>query len=264
MVAKDTPLFIDIAPELARVDEGITALLNDHSLWEEFLQNPVGVLAKLRVLDGVPEEGVKRANEIFYACLSNKKVISLLIEMYGDFDSDSGEEASRVYTEGLNAGRIENHPDRELEVVDDFLRHRNVVNQVCILVLKDLNERGLLQEKYTDEGLKTFADLTTKAMAERKSIKEILEIQDSNNGSLTSPLAAVVGPVAVAVAVAQAGVVATVVAAITTPDVVSYPHDLMKSAFSGQSTNGKALGLLGRLLNFSAELSMKVQGYERR
>ena len=261
MTSRNSPLFIDIAPELAKVDKGMSALINDRTQWAQFLNNPIGVMSSLGIIAHVPEPSHKHSNEVFYVCLANKYVVKQLLAMYDNFDAASKEDANAAYTAGLQSGEIKNTPNYDLDVIDELLKQKATLKDICQSVLLDLNDRGLLQEKYPPAQLNEFLELLVSALVERKSIKEILDIQ-LNAGLGVVRLGVVVGPVAVAVAAGQVGVVATAVAAIASPNIGS-PDELIRAAIQGSRENLKTLGVLGRLMEFSAELALKVQEYER-
>ncbi|MEW8254250.1 MAG: hypothetical protein AB2747_07850 [Candidatus Thiodiazotropha taylori] len=256
----DEPFFIDIGPELERVDRGFSELLKDREASSAFLSDPIGVMVKLGIIKGIDQKDSSRANKIFYTLLANKELVSIIIDFFEHYESPEGIDNAKHYAEGLKDGEIRNLLEHEFDIIDELLQKPSVLERAFNLAVSDLNENDLLSRKLSNDEINNFVQDTLAAAVERRALKEFPVLPDEE-GHYSQPLAAVVGPVAVAVVAAQAAAGATAIVAITNPTIGSF-EQLAKSTFSGNEEDLKALALLGRLFDLTAELAVHIQSYE--
>lgn len=259
----DNPLFIDIAPELSKVDDKFTELLKDREKWSDFISNPTGVMSELGIIPPIPKDQTRKANQIFYACLNNSELVSYVLDLYSDIDKAASAEQVDFHNQGLREGRIRNLENHELGLLSDLIDRPDDLNKIFNLTLHDLNSRGVLHRKYEDNEINEFIDETISALKNKKAIVDLPKLNIENELYYAQPLGAVVGPVALAVAVAQVGVAATVAAAVAPPEIGSF-DDLAKNAFSGDIESAQALSIMGRLFDLTADLLLYVQGLENK
>lgn len=252
----DDPLSMDVSRDLARVDDVITRILKDRRSWKDFIRDPNGTFVEFGLHPPVSSEENQRINRIFYACLTNDELLRYVLENYRDFEPEGRDEHETVVDAGLREGRIQNDLDYDLQALDHFLKNPEALRKMFQLAIYDLNDRGLLARTYEREEIDRFVESAAEAAVNRQPLRSQPQISDQT-------MAGVVGPVVVAVVGAEVGGVVT---AVALPELVArrqiYP--VLEGALVGDDDDVQRLGILGRLLDFSADLTTYLQNFERR
>jgi len=270
----DDPLSMDVAKDLKRVDEVMTHILKDRELWPEFFRDPNGVLVRLGLHPPTSSKINERANRIFYATLTNTKLIQLLASHYERFrpSADHAKEYADYSMEGLKKGVIQNRVEYDLEAFHHLLDNPDVLREALQLTLHDLNDKGLLQERHERRKIEAYIQKLLKAVRQRLAIAQHpkLEKWDANYG-IGAPFGGMfaeltpVSTAAVAIEVfgiVTAGFVAYLTNWVDGPDMTAEPAS--SSAAAGDPEGVRIRAILGRLLDFSGELLVYVQNFERR
>jgi hypothetical protein len=257
-------LSIDITRDMERIDSFMTQILRDKELWQEFFRDPNGIFTRFNIHPPTTNEINTRANRVFYATLTNQKLINLILDTYSSFQRSLDADSSEAFAEGLQRGELSHRPGLDLEAADLILRNPQLLRQVCELGLYDLNSKGLLSRTYSGDELDDYITSYVEAVTERRSVRELpkLEEWDDNYGiGMAFAFASVeVGALTTAAAAAEFGVAFTVAAAIAPfPSI----ENLLLQAIQGNEASVRASFLLSRLLSFTADLTQYVQIFER-
>ncbi|MBF0422353.1 MAG: hypothetical protein HQL73_05115 [Magnetococcales bacterium] len=255
---------IDISEDMNRVDQAITKLLHNRSLWNDFFLQPETVLTKLGL---PPRFGSKKdewkLNRIFYALLTNKKLVRLVLQKYQVFSSTrSNSEGNKAVLDGLKQGRLVSPPNADMEAFAFFTKNQEDFRQFLTLALTDLNQKGLLFEQLTSEEVEKRINLMMESAAETMK-NGGKSSQDIDSGVM----GCVVGPVCIAVCLV--GVVAQAAVGVTPLGLGTYiPNgqaleELIEQSIEGDDGSAQALWTMGRLLELTGELMLFINRMER-
>lgn len=267
------PLSMDMSNDLKRVDGVLTQILKDRTTWNEFLRDPNGVLVRSGLHPPTSPEINERVNRIFYATLTNKKLLTLLSKHYQKFRPSKGTAYTDEFLTNLRSGVIQHSIELDYEGLEHLLRSPKVLRQSLRLVLWDLNEKGFLQNRYRRNEINEYVDSVVAAVEARQPIvaHPKLEVWDRNYG-IGQPFAALF---------IEAGLVVTVPAAVEvlaaiTVDVitdVNIPTSgppralviaLKATAVEGKEDSLRAIAILGRLMDFTGEVLLHAHNFEQR
>lgn len=267
------PLSMDVTNDLKRVDEVLTHLLKDPALWKEFIRDPNGVLIRLGLHPSTSPEIKERANRVFYATLANKRLVRLVLKHYEQFrpSKERMKKQRGQYEAGLKRGEIRHNIEFDLEAFHHILDHPNVLRNALRLSLHDLNEKGILQRAYKRGEIDSWINKTVEAMRQRLPISDFpkLEVWDKNYGvGQRYGMLSLEEALGVTTSIAVEGVVVVTAAVVAVVDVeveVNGPIVTARlAAAQGNEESVRAYAILGRLLDFSAELLLHIQNFERR
>jgi len=168
---KDNNFLFKIAQDLSRVDGVFTTLIKDSNKWNDFFNDPNGTLIQLGLHPPASKDANEIANKVFYASLSNKEVISLVHDLYKDFQPTEQQLTSA--DNALKRGVIENPLDLDIAAVNHFFRDEEKARKIYQVALFDLNNRNLFKKKYSEEEINQYIDTMIKSVQEGKSLGEI-------------------------------------------------------------------------------------------
>lgn len=259
----EKPFYLDIRGDLSRVDDAITKILKDRDSWNDFLNDPNGTLTKMGFQRPGNEQDNARVNQIFYACLVNKDLMQMAIQHFTNFNPSS-KAANEAYIEkGMDNSRIQNLSEFDLEAVNYIASDSTTMANMFSVAMQDLNVRGLLGKQYTQAEIDDFVSISVTAVSDGDPVSSIPTFDTGPD--YASALAVVVGPVAVGVAAAQVGGVVTAVAWGAEAEFLDARiNPLLQEAMTGDQIAVNKLFVLGRLLDFSADLFVHIQNFERR
>ncbi len=262
------PLSLDVTDDLIRVDRVMTQVLKDRAIWNEFIRDPNGVLVRLGLHPPTSPEINDRANRIFYATLTNKPLLELVIGHYERFTPSDEALFQKTSIDAASQGEIAHHIDLDLEAFHHYLDHPDVMRQALRLSLHDLNEKRILREHHSPDEIAAFVEGLIEAAQQRRRLANHprLEEWDRNYGigfTFGGPSFAELGApttLAAAVEVVVAGTNALLVY-----QVVGFwgPTFTARSVASGDEASVRGTAIVGRLMDFSAELLSYVQRFER-
>lgn len=270
------PLSMDITDDLERVDGVVTNILKDRALWSEFLQDPNGVLISLGLHPPTTPEINERVNRIFYATLTYKKLLQILLKHYKKFRPSKMKKFKDRYVAGLKKGVIQHDIELDLEGVHHLLQDSKMLSEVLKLSLQNLNRKRLLQKYHKPKEIDNYVDRVVEAVKARQPIEAHpkLEVWDTNYG---------IGQ-AFGGLLAEAGILVTVTgvveaSALVTAGVLAVAHSavavevdivvdgtiatLISAAGEGDKDSIRAVAILGRLLDFSGELLIHAHNFEK-
>jgi hypothetical protein len=255
-------LTADITADMVRIDDFMSAVLSNQDTWAEFRRDPNGVCVKFGIHPPTTPDVNDRANAVFYATLSNKKLCTFIYEHYRSLRATARE--SQTYLTALKNRRIKNDTSLDVRAADHLLRDREALTTVFTLSLLDLNDRRILKKQYTKKELDEYIASYVDAVLARKPISKLprLEEWDRNYGvgNEFGAMIGEVGPVlTVAIAVELAAIATVFVQMIPTPD----SAELFEASISGDESATATLLSLSRLYQFSAELASHVATFER-
>jgi hypothetical protein len=256
-------LSVDISRDMSRIDDFMTSVINDRDKWNEFIRDPNGVCIKANIHPPTSDEVNARTNRVFYATLTNKALIAFVLDHYSKFKPKDAKGAEQSLAKGLSKGRLESHPGLDLQAADHLLAQPDAFRRTLELSLYDLNDRAILNRRYSKQELDDYIDSVAAAVAARRPTKEFptLEEWDSNYGvGKRFGLGCVeVGPVATVAAAAQAAIAFTVYIAMAAPPSID---QLLRSSYLGDADAARALATLARLFDFAADVSLYVTSFE--
>jgi hypothetical protein len=262
------PLSIDISRDLERVDGVITTLLKDRSLWGEFFRNPNDVLVRLGLHPPTSEIINERANRIFYAALTNKKLIRLLAAHYGGFKPRQARKFHDFYDAGLKRGVIQHALQFDLEGVRHLLKSPATLRAALKLTLRDLNDKRLLETYHQPGEIDRYIDKLATAIEARLPVDEHprLETWDRHYG-VGRPHGAIFVEVAAVVTLSSAAELAVVVTAVVVAEVEVTAEGptvaALRAATEGDRESIRAVATMGRLLDFGGELLVHAHNFEK-
>jgi hypothetical protein len=262
------PLSFDVAADLRRVDGVMTQILKDRGTWTEFLRDPNGVLVRLGLHPPTTPEINDRANRIFYATLTNKELLSLLIRHYEDFRPSNESKFREVSLTAAREGRIQHDIELDLEGFHHVLEHPDVMREALKLSLHDLNDRGLLQNRHRREEIDAYVERLIEAVRHRLPIADHpkLEQWDRNYGiglKFGGMFAELPFATTIALAVEVAGGVTNLVAVYQVVPFWGPSTDITAASLAvGDENTVRTIAIAGRLLDFAGDLLTYVQNFE--
>lgn len=175
-------LHFDVSNDLQQIDGAVSRLINDQALWAHFLTNPSKVMSEIGWHPPTTDEIHERVNKFMYAAMTNIELINALDSHYKDFSPERINEYNEFFLAGLRKGTLQNKLDYDHDALEHFIADRDFARHCYLLVLKDLNAKNLLQNRYTDDELEKFVDASIDALAARKPLAEhpVLEHYDEN------------------------------------------------------------------------------------
>jgi hypothetical protein len=264
------PLSRDVSDDLKRVDTVVTHILQDRDIWNEFVGDPNGVFVKLGLHPPTTPEINVRANRLFYAALTNKKLLQLLTKHYKSFRPRNLKKYSAEFVAGLKEGVVRHDIQYDLDGLRHLVKSPKTLRNVLGLALHDVNEKGILQKRYSRKQINAYIDSVVVALQKGKSARNLpeLEVWDRSYGvgrAFGFGVVEVAVAVTAAVAVEVGGVVTTVAVAVTRVDVeVDGPViTALQALESGNHESVRALAIMGRLMDLAGELVMHAQNFER-
>lgn len=288
------PLSMDMTRDLERVDGVMTQILKDRALWSDFLRDPNSIFVRLGLHPPTTPEINERVNRIFYATLTNKKLLKLLKEHYKDF-RPSKKKFKKEYIANLKKGVIQHDIELDLEAAHHLLQNPEALRKCLRLTLHDLNSKKILQKGYTRKEVNDYVESVVAAVQARSPISAHpkLEVWDRNYG-IGQPMGGLfveVGPFVTVAAEIEvvAGITVDVLADVNVPTATASdafveagnaaeagsaaeaigaslpPFGLLMTAASeGDKESILAIAMLGRLMDFAGELLVHVHNFEGR
>jgi hypothetical protein len=258
-------LSFDIAKDFERIDDVFTRLLKDRSKWSDFFRDPNGTLIEMGLHPPTTSDATQRANRVFYATLTNKKLIELLHDIYKDFEDEPNN--IQTFTEGIKKEALNHSVKTDIKALDHIMSKPEKLRQCYELSLHDLNERGVLTKKYTREEINDFIGKSLDALQRKLPLKEhpTLETWDDQYGVQTcvAAIACEAGVFGTVAAAAEAAMHVTAVG----PESMSMNREGLQGqinkSFMGDEESVKSLSILGKLIDFAGELNTHVQNFER-
>jgi hypothetical protein len=265
------PLSVDITEDLKRVDRVVTQILRDRAVWDEFLRDPNGVLVRLGLHPPTTAEINERANGLFYAALTNKELVRLIINHFNDFRPSRSTDFRDEFLANLRKGEIQYNVELDLEAAYHAFQSPAFLRQVLSLTFHDLNAKGLFQRRYTSKEIDDYIERVVVAVEARQPIEAhpTLEVWDRNYGvgERFGSVVVEVNVIATASGIVEAAVFVTAFAfVIAVVAVAGAPPDIMvqltESAAAGDEESIRALAIFARLLDLSADLLVHVHTFE--
>jgi hypothetical protein len=265
------PLSLDVAADLERVDSVVTQILQDRTVWDEFLRDPNGVFIRLGLHAPTSPTINARTNRAFYATLTNKPLLKLVHDHYHEFRATDAEKEQVV--EGLRRGVIQHPIDLDFRVLDHLTSHPQVLRRAIGLTLHNLNNKDILERRYPEDELDDYVDRVADAIEARRprADRPQLESWDRLYGIGTSFVGAVVeaGVLVTAVAVVEVEAAGTAFAFVVAKMEVAVqgPDGPILTAWLDEATQGDkesiaAVTILGRLLDLSGEMLAYANDFE--
>lgn len=256
------PLSINVKDDLARVDKVMTKIIKDRDTWNEFIRDPNGVFVKFGLLPSTSPENSDRINRIFYACLANKELMSLMFELYEEFSSPHGERNESHYLEGLRKGVIQNLVEYDLSGLHFLIENPDKLKRIYELSLHDLNEKEIFSKKYETSEIDEYIGASVQTVKDRVHPAEFPVLP----GGAGEPeeyniVGCSVGPVVVAIVAVEAGGAVTV--EVAGAALKTNINKLLEGAYTGDKESVENLAMIGKMLDFSAELAVHIENFER-
>lgn len=254
-------LSMDISGDMKKIDSVMTDIIKDRESWKKFLSNPNEYFIGKKVHPPTTIEINDRVNRIFFATLCNTKLINLIFNEYKNF-KPSGPSV-RTYVEGLKRGEIANDVQLDLAAANHLLRQPKILKRAFELTLFDLNNRGILNKKYSKHEINLYISRFVEAVSKRLPLRDlpVLEEWDDNYG-IGKPFGIMVvevGPLATVIAAAEFGIAFTAWVCITaTPSF----QDLFIASFQGDKGATQAASTLSLLYTFASDVATHVQTFE--
>jgi hypothetical protein len=266
-----SPLIVDVTSDLSRIDRVMTRIIGDRTAWDEFFRDPNGALIKAGLHPPTTPENNSRANEVFYAALSNKPLMNLLTDHFKKLRLSPAKQKKfgNQYLAGLQQGEVRHDLEQDIEGVNHLVSNADTLREVLRLTLQDINERGILQTKHTRRAIDAYVDRITAVAVGGKSLRREppLESWDRNYGigRAFGGLFIEVGPLVTAGAVVEVAVWTTVVVAVDSDLQLARARrdEISLGARRGDRKQIEALAMSGKLLGFAGELMMHVANFER-
>jgi hypothetical protein len=265
-----SPLIVDATPDLKRVDKVMTRIISERTAWDEFFRDPNGVLIRAGLHPPTTPENNSRANEVFYAVLSNKPLIDLLTRHFKRFRPSPAKrkQFGNQYHAGLQQGEIRHDLKQDIDGIIHVVSNRATFRKALRLTLHDLNERGILQTKHSKKAIDDYINRIVELAVTGRSVRREppLESWDRNYG-----IGRAFGGVWLEVAAVVTGAAAVEIGVWTTVflGVGSDLHltrarldEISAGALRGDRKQIDALAMSGKLLAFSGELMMHVANFE--
>lgn len=263
-----SPLIVDAASDLRRVDAVMTRIIRERSSWDEFFRDPNGVLIATGLHPPTTPEINARVNEMFYAVLSNKPLLNLIARTVKKHRPAKAKEArfAKFYEAGLQRGEIRHAFAQDVDALSSMVGDRSALRKALQLTLHDLNRRGLLQRKHPKKAIDKYIDGIVEVAATGKSLRAVpaLESWDRNYG-IGKPYGALFFEV---VGLVTGAAFVEIWAAVTVgvgSDLQRIAPDLAAmtaGARRGDRKEVEALAIYGKLLAFGGELMMHVANFE--
>jgi len=264
---------MDITDDLERVDGAVTSILKDRALWGEFLRDPNGVFVRLGLHPSTTPEINDRANRIFYATLTNKQLIQLLLKHYKKFRPPRMKKFTDHSLAGLKKGVIQHDIELDFESIEHLLKDTETLRQLLKLTLRDLNRKRVLEKYHQPREIDTYIEKVVAALKARQSIEAHpkLEGWDRNYGigQAFGGVVVEVSAIATSTALVEAAVVVTaLVVVVAIVLVIGVEQDrstlaLLQAASGGDKESIRAVAILGRLLDLSGELLIHANNFEK-
>jgi len=276
-------LLLDITPDLRRVDAVMTQILKDRNTWVQFIHDPNGILVRLGLHPPTSPEINHRVNRIFYSILTNTSLLQLVAKHYERLHITKTSLRQR-FADGLTKATIDHDVEFDLEGVKHLLEYPKALREIFALGLHDLNNKGLFNKIYSPSQIEGYLNKLMKAIGARRPLSDhpILEQWDRHYGvgKAYGALFAEVGCFVTVAAAAEALAAITVdiytevnVPAQAEADTEAAnaaeggplpPYGvLLRRAAEGDSDSINAISILGRLLDFSAEVIVHAQTFEK-
>jgi hypothetical protein len=181
MTAPDDPLILDVRADLDRVDRAMTQIVADPALSDEFIRDPNGVLSRLGMHARTSRDIHDRSNQLFYATLTNSELVTYVAEHFRSFEPPAYD-SNQI--EGLRQGEIRHSTSLDDAALDHCLSDPEFIQRMLELSLHDLNNRGLLQSRHSEQEIDNYIARAVEAIAERRPIREmpVLEERDRQYG----------------------------------------------------------------------------------
>jgi hypothetical protein len=262
MVDIDAPMFLDVTEDLQRVDGVMTRLVKDRTLWQEFLDDPNGVMIQLGLHPPTTEEINARVNRAMWATLGDRELLQMLEARYRTFSPERLDEIRRYFLDGLREGVIRHDTKYDHQalkhLLDDEVTTRRILRRTIVL----MQEADALEGRYGDYEIDAYLDRLMDALREGTPVDQhpVLESWDDyygvgreGGGQLYGEGAAVV---TIFVAV-QGLAYITAVVDVGFWGVVA--ERSLNDAISGDEEALRAITLLGRVLDLGSEALVHAQ-----
>lgn len=262
-----SPLIVDATSDLKRIDSVMTRIIRDRATWDEFFRDPNGVFVRAGLHPPTTPENNNRANEIFYAVLSNKPLLAQLTRHFDKFRPSRARlsKFERTYLAGLQQGEIRHDLGQDIDAINHLVSHSGTLRTILRLTLHDINRRGILQKKHSRNGIDDYVDRIVNVAVTGKSLRNEppLESWDRNYGigKAYGGLWVEVGPFVTA-AVGVEFAAAVTVFGHPLPPIQPSLDMIAAGARSGDKKQIEALAMYGKLLAFFGELMMHVANFE--
>lgn len=262
MTAPEDPLTLDIRRDLERVDQVMTRVILDPAVAEEFVRDPNGVLARLGLHPRTTPEINTRANRIFYAVLTNTELMSAVLDHYASFTVPP--QATTVLNEALERGEIENSMELDLAAAEHAFQDEQFLRRIYSLTLHDLNNRGLLQNRYPAAEIDAYVERMVEGIRGRRPLgDEVLEEWDEHYGidkaygvSRRNEIAV---PVTAVVPVQVLGIVTLVIPVLA----LGVEEAVVVRALRGDPGAARAVATVGAALRLAGEVLVHADNFER-
>lgn len=262
----DTPLYIDVADDLSRVDTVMTRLLQERTMWDEFIADPNGVLVRLGLHPETSPEINDRVNQIFWLTISDPEIMRILGRHYSEFRPEREEEIQRFFLAGLSEGEIRHDPDYDLQALNSIFQDTDVLNSLLRRSLILVNEAGLTQQRYTGDEINAYVDAVSEAILAGVPMQEFprLEMWDDQHGigaPFGNPMFFEVGSMVTAFVGAQVGAYVTALL-----EVGFWGVAIEQSRLPGLEDDPdtvRRLAIAGRALDLGAEILVHAQNFRR-
>lgn len=288
---QDDAFAADIRRDLERVDQVMTHVIADPSTRDDFVRDPVGVLARLGLFPRMTPETRDRNNRIFYAVLQNTDLVRYLQDTFASFRAENEDLLVRdaeIMQRGLGQGVIAHSPDLDMAAADHIFRDPDTMRELYRLTLRDLNNRRLLHHVYTAEELDTYISDVVESIQQRRppifgpppldgagtTIRKEAQAgveggAEVGTGAAVATQVNVVAGTNVFVATVTSGIAAVEVFLFATALIpVAGPEfaardDVIDAAALGDSEAIRALATAGALLNLAGEMLVHANNFER-
>jgi hypothetical protein len=253
----DDAFSLDLRRDLEKVDSVMTEVIRDPATTDEFVRDPNGVLSRLGLHPPASSDEINdRANRIFYAVLTNGELIEFILEHLQSFEGPV-QENEQIFNDALARGEVQNSVELDLAAADHVFRDPDATRRIYQLTLHDLNRRGLLQDRHTDEEIDDYVDRLVESIQQRRSIQDLPELErwDENYGVGTGYGVgeAEVGPVATVGALVEVGVAVTVVIPVFVIGLAA-EREMAERAVRLDEGAARTLATAGALLRLGGEM----------
>jgi hypothetical protein len=268
--APEDALSLDVRRDLERVDQVMTRIVTDPATAEEFIRDPSGVLTRLGLHPRTTRETHDRLNRIFYAVLTNTELMGVVLDHYSSFETPTDDDAA-VLREALGRGEIENPIELDLRAAEYAFQDPAFLRRVYGLVLRDLNNRRLLDNTYSTEQIDDYVERMVDAIQARRGLREDPAIEDWDEyygvnksygvarAAEVATFVTVVTPVEV---VTPVTVVSPVFVVVPVGGLETEPA-VVEAAIRGDARAARTLATLGAVLRLAGEMYVHANNFER-
>jgi len=164
-------LMIDIKNDLKNIDSFMTKIITDKKLKERFFKNPSKVAIELGLHPPTTKIAIGISNRIFYATLSNKKLMQHVMQNIPKVKIDPSFQKKAI--SNLKKGIIQNDIRVDEIYLQAYFENTSFLRKLFQLSLYDLNKKGILQKKFKETEIDNYIEKVIEFIGTKKGLKEL-------------------------------------------------------------------------------------------